>query len=655
MRYLVTSALPYVHGVPHLGNFVGSLLPADIQARFLRLKGEEVLFVTGSDMHGSPIEVAAFKAKRDVKEMAYENHEKIKKLLEEYLVIPDFYGHTDSEENKETVYDIFLGLLENGYIKEEDIIMPYCKGHGGFLADRWIEGKCPYCGGLARGDQCDDCGAILTPDQLIDPYCVYCGSRDIEFRKTKQLIFDLPALKEKLIEYYEDNKKFWPENARKVTEHYLFVEGLKPRSISRHLKFGFPIPLEGYEDQVFYVWFDAPIGYIGITRQWAREVAKDENAWKKWWFDKETTIVHYLGKDNIFFHTIFWPGLLIGSGRGWNLPKIIASAEFLKARGIKFSKSRGVGLNLESAKEILPPEVWRYILAAVFPGRKDAEFSWDIVKEKNNELADKIGNFIHRVLSFIYKQFPEGVNTSLTSEEEEEVENIKRLVDEAEKEYWTWLGFQDVVKTAIRIASEGNAWLNAREPWKVVKTDPDRAKRTMYVALWYVKALALVLLPILPKSMETVLKWINEEVSWENAKKPPKGIVLTKPRPLFKKVSEKDVENWKELFSEKTETYVTFEDVEKAQLMVGMIKHVQEISGDEERWLLVIEGPNGNTYRAAPKIRKTYSPEELKGKNILFVPLDKKEIIGGVEVNAHVPLAGERVIITDKEVIGGVR
>ncbi len=649
MRYLVTSALPYVHGVPHLGNFVGSLLPADIQARFLRLKGEEVIFITGSDMHGSPIEVAAFKAGRDVKEMAYENHEKIKKLLEEYLVIPDFYGHTDSEENKETVYDIFLGLLENGYIKEDEIVMPYCKGHGGFLADRWIEGTCPYCGGLARGDQCDDCGAILTPDQLINPRCVYCGSTDIEFRRTKQLLFDLPALRDKLVEYYERNKGFWPENARKVTEYYLFVEGLKPRSISRHLKFGFPIPLEGYEDQVFYVWFDAPIGYIGITKQWAKAIG-DLDAWKKWWFDKETVIVHYLGKDNIFFHTIFWPGLLIGSGKGWNLPKIIASAEFLKARGIKFSKSRGVGLNLESAKEIIPPEVWRYILAAVFPGRKDTEFSWEIVMEKNNELADKIGNFIHRVLSFIYNKLGGDTAVEIGGEEEKEVKKIKEFVSEAEGAYWEWLGFQDVVKIAVKLASEGNAWLNAREPWK---EPPERARRTMFVAQWYVKALAIILLPILPRSMEKVLAWIGEEASWENALKPPKGKVLEKPSPLFKKVGEKDLEQWKARFSEGEEKFVTFEDLERAKLMVGRVKHVQEISGDDERWLLIIEA-DGNTYRAAPKIKKVYSAEELKGVNILFVPMDRKEVVGGVEVNAHVPTTRNRVIITS-QVRGKVR
>ncbi len=655
MRYLITSALPYIQGIPHLGNFIGSLFPADVQARFLRLRGEEVIYICGSDMHGSPLEVQAYKLGRDVRELAYENHERVKKAVEAMEVSTDFWGWTDSEENKETTYEIFWDLWRNGYIKEEEIIMPYCNDCGHWLADRWIEGTCPYCGGLARGDQCDDCGAILDPTEIINPRCKYCGSTNITFRRTKQLVLDLPALADDLKKFYEERKHLWPENARKTTEHYLYKEGLKPRSISRFLNFGFPIPLKGYEDQVFYVWFDAPIGYIGITKQWAKHIG-DPDAWKKWWKDKDTVIVHYIGKDNIFFHAIFWPAMLIGTRKDWTLPKIIASSEFLKARGVKFSKSRGVGLNIENALELLPPDYWRYVLAALFPARKDTEFSWDALKEKvNKELVETIANFVHRTLTLAFRYFGESIETpELDDEEKEKLEELDKLVDEAEKHYWSWLGFQEVVKTALRIASKGNAWLNHREPWKEYKDDPEKARRTLYVALHYVKALAVVLAPITPAYSSNVLSWLGEEkYTWNTAKE--RGIKrISKPEIIFRKIRDEQLEEWKKRFASKMDKTPTIklEDFERIRLMTGTVRHVQEISGDDERWLLIIEGPDGNTYRAAPKIRKHYKPEELQGKNVLFFPLDEKEVVGGVEINAWVPLANDSVIVS--RIIGTV-
>ena len=658
VRYLITSALPYIQGVPHLGNFVGSIFPADVQARFLRLKGEKVIYICGSDMHGSPLEVQAFKLGRDVKEMAYENHERIKRAVEAMEISTDFWGWTDSEENKETTYEIFWDLWNNGYIKEEEIVMPKCNDCGHWLADRWIEGTCPYCGGLARGDQCDDCGAILDPTEIINPHCKYCGSTNITFERTKQLVFDLPALAEDLKKFYEERKDKWPENAKKTTEHYLYREGLKPRSISRFLNFGFPIPLKGYEGQVFYVWFDAPIGYIGITKQWAKNVAKDPDAWKEWWFGKDTVLVHYIGKDNIFFHTLFWPGMLIGTRKGWVLPEIIASAEFLKARGVKFSKSRGVGLNIENALELLPADYWRYVLAALFPARKDTEFSWDTLQEKvNKELVETIANFVHRTLTLAHRYFGEDIGTPTLNEEEEEwLEKLDKLVDEAEQHYWKWLGFQDVVKTALRIASEGNAWLNYREPWREHKEDPGKARRTLYVALHYVKALAVVLAPITPAYSEKVLSWLGEEeYSWNTAKE--RGIRrISKPEIIFRKISDEQLEEWKKRFAAKMKEKITvkFDEFARVGLMTGQIRHVQEIAGSPKRWLLVIEGPDGKEYRAAPEIREHYTADQLKGKVVLFFPMDK-EIIGGVEVNAYMPTADGAIITDDKQLTGKVR
>lgn len=649
MRYLVTSALPYIHGIPHLGNFIGSIFPADVMARFLRLKGESVLFICGSDMHGSPLEVAAFKAGRDVREMAYENHKKIKKLMKDWLISVDFWGSTDSEENKEVTYDIFKSLDEKGYIKEETIVMPRCKSCGRYLADRWIEGKCPRCGGLARGDQCDDCGAILTPQELIEPYCVYCGSKNIEFVTVRQLVFDLPALQKEIEKFYEERKDSWPEYVRKTTEWYLFREGLKPRSITRYLNFGFHVPKKGYEDQVFYVWFDAPVGYIGITREWAHSIGEPEE-WKKWWkqpLASDVFYIQYMGKDNVFFHAILFPAMLIGSD-DWKLVDMISASQFLTAKGVKFSKSRGVGLNLESAKELLPVEYWRYVLAALWPENKDTEFSWEILVEKiNKELVDNISNFIYRSLSLASRKSID-LGVELGEEASKEVEKVREFARRIEEAYMSFMGFARVVKIVNELAAEGNAWLNRREPWK--EEDPSE---TLVVALYYVKVLALSLLPILPKTMRKVLEVLGVSESWEEVEQIRVNRV-GRPFKLFRRIEEKEVEEWKKRFSpaKEEEKEVTIEDVLALNLMTGRVVHVQEISGSD-RWLLIIEGPN-RTYRAAPKIKNKYSANDLKDLVVVFIPTEKKEV-DGIEVNAEILMAGDSLIVADRNVVGRVR
>ena len=334
-KYIVTSALPYVHGIIHIGNIFGSIIPADIHGKFLKLKGEKCLVICGSDMHGSPGELAAIKRGLSPKEYMLKQHELTKEIIEKLLCTFDHYGHTDTEKNKEIVYLLFEKLYENGYIGEQEVVLAYCKNCKRYLPDRFVEGKCPKCGGLARGDQCDDCGQILDPQELKEPYCVLCGSKDIEFRTVKNLVLEVPKLEKELKEYYEKHKDYWTTLAKGETKKLL--NDLKPRPITRFLKYGFKVPLDEYEDQVFYVWFDAPIGYIGITAE--------KFNWKDWWLDQNTEIIHYIGKDNIYFHSIFWPAILIGSKLGFSLPKIIAASGFLTSKGIKFSKSRGVGLN----------------------------------------------------------------------------------------------------------------------------------------------------------------------------------------------------------------------------------------------------------------------------------------------------------------------
>ncbi len=316
-RVLVTSAWPYIHGIPHLGNIVGSLLPADVFARYCRLKGHKTIYVTGSDAHGTPTEVAAFKEGITPRELAYKNHIIVKKLFEQWGFNFDNYSITDSEINKSTTYSIFERLWKNGCILEEEMEQAYCEKCKRFLPDRWIEGECPHCKGLGRGDQCNDCGKVLTPKELKEPYCIICKEKNIVFKKTKHLFLDLPKF-QKDIEKFVRQHPEWPENAKKFTLD--FVKNLKKRPITRDIKWGFSVPLPWYKDKVFYVWFDAVLGYISATKEWC---VKNKEKWEDWWKNPKTRVVQTLAKDNLVFHTIIWPSILIGTKDGYVLPDYI--------------------------------------------------------------------------------------------------------------------------------------------------------------------------------------------------------------------------------------------------------------------------------------------------------------------------------------------
>jgi len=313
MRKLITSALPYIHGISHLGNIVGSMLPADVYARFCRLRGDEVLFVCGSDSHGTMYEVTAAKMKITPKELVYKNHEKMKKILKKFELNFEYYGITDSDTNKELSYHIFNRLDENGYLKEEEVENVYCEKCARFLPDRWVEGKCPFCGGLTRGDQCDDCGKLVDVKDIIEPYCVLCKNK-ITFRKTKHLFLDLPKFENELSEFV-DKSKGWSKLARTETIGFL-KHGLKPRAVTRDATWGFKVPKEGYENKVLYVWFDAPIGYLAFTKEWCEN---NNQKFEDWWKNKDTELVQFMAKDNTIFHSIIFPAMLKGCRENWKL------------------------------------------------------------------------------------------------------------------------------------------------------------------------------------------------------------------------------------------------------------------------------------------------------------------------------------------------
>ena len=380
MKKLITSALPYVHGVPHLGNIIGSVLPADVYARFCRLRGEEVLFICGSDSHGTMFEIAAERRNTTPKKLAYENHKKVMEIFEKFKLSFDYYGITDSETNREFTYHIFRKLDENGYIKEKEVESAYCERCNRFLPDRFIEGKCPFCGGLTRGDQCDDCGKLMNIKEIIEPHCVLCNG-EVTFKKTRHLFLDLPKFEKELFDFVK-NSRGWSKLAKKETLGFL-KQGLKPRAITRDASWGFKVPKKNYENKVFYVWFDAPIGYLSFTKEWC---LKNDQKFEEWWKNEKTKLVQFMGKDNTIFHSIIFPAMLLGCRENWKLADRLISSGWLKTEGIKFSKSRGKGLTTEEALKKYPADYWRFVLVSLYPEQNDSVFSIKILKERWQKL-----------------------------------------------------------------------------------------------------------------------------------------------------------------------------------------------------------------------------------------------------------------------------
>ncbi len=542
MKYIVTSALPYVQDVIHLGNLVGSILPADIFYKYLVMKGEDAIFICGSDEHGSAIEIAALKQGTTPKELADKNHEKLKKLLtDSYLCTFTHYGRTGTEQNKEIVYNIFNALDRNGYLVEVKSEQPYCNVDKRFIPDRFIEGTCPYCGyEHARGDQCDRCGRLLTPKDLINPRCNICGKSDITFKEVKNLAINLeklqPQIKEYLLSHYSNS---WSKNAINNSQGYI-EKGLKNREITREIKWGFPVPKAGFEDKVFYVWFDALIGYIGISYEYNKEVAE------KYWLDNNTRLVQFMGKDNIEPHTLLWPGMLIGSNLGYVLPTTIYAYEFLNWQGQKFSKSRHIGMNIEEALNLLPGEYWRFVLASILPETADTDFTAELLMQAvNNELNDIVGNFIHRTLTLIKNNFDSTVPSP--SSKPEIVGEINKYAN-SYLSLFDSIQIREALRSVIDLAGLGNEFLSKSEPWKKIKQNPDEAASIVYASAMIAKAVGILLYPFMPNSSKKVCSYFSVEPKLEGISLDLAGkkLNLEKLNPLFSKITEKQLELLKE-------------------------------------------------------------------------------------------------------------
>ncbi|MHA1535824.1 MAG: methionine--tRNA ligase, partial [Promethearchaeota archaeon] len=420
-KWVITSAWPYASYMPHLGNMIGSTLSADVFARFCRLKGDEVVFVSGTDSHGTPVAVAAKKLKVSAEELAKKNHSKIKKLYEKWNISYDNYTVTYNPTHIDFTRNFYLEVQKNGYVFEKEIESFYCENDNLFLPDRFVEGTCPHCGDEnARGDQCDKCQKLLTPLELKKSRCAICSNPPI-IRKTKHWYLDLPKLQGRLGDLIKNNVII-PPNARQMCLNSI-AEGIPERSITRDLEWGIPAPFKGADEKTIYVWFEAVLGYISAVKEWAETIAKDSKKFEYFWNDPNTKTVFFIGKDNIIFHLIIFPGLLLAYNEGKSknerfvLPFNVSSTEFLMFGTDKLSKSRGIGIKIDEALKLAPLDYWRFNLLYNRPETRDTSFLWSEFENNIKTLNDNIGNFIHRTLTFIDKQFDGKVPNKLENDE----------------------------------------------------------------------------------------------------------------------------------------------------------------------------------------------------------------------------------------------
>ncbi|SHG86611.1 methionyl-tRNA synthetase [Cognatiyoonia sediminum] len=564
-RHLITSAIPYINGIKHLGNLVGSQLPADLYARYLRGRGNEVLFLCATDEHGTPAELAAAKAGKPVAEYCAEMHSVQAEIADGFGLSFDHFGRSSSPQNH-ALTQAFAGRLNDmGLIREVVEEQVYSHTDGRFLPDRYIEGTCPNCGfESARGDQCDNCTKQLDPTDLINPYSTISGATDLEVRETKHLYLRQSALKDHIAKWI-DSKADWPILTTSIAKKWLNDgDGLQDRGITRDLDWGVPVKQgdqdwPGMEGKVFYVWFDAPIEYIACSQEWV-DAGKGSD-WEHWWrTDKgadDVTYTQFMGKDNVPFHTLSFPATILGSQEPWKLVDYIKSFNYLNYDGGQFSTSRGRGVFMDQALEILPADYWRWWLLSHAPETSDAEFTWEAFQQDvNKDLADVLGNFVSRVTKFCRSKFGEAVPSggSYGAQEEALIADLdKRLVA-----YQTHMDAIDVRKAAAELRAiwvAGNEYLQSAAPWAVFKEDPDQAAAQIRLALNLIRLYAVLSAPFIPTTAATLFKDMNTlDTEWPSDMATalsalPEGHEFTVPENLFAKITDDQREEWSERFA----------------------------------------------------------------------------------------------------------
>ena len=669
-RTLVTAALPYANGGVHIGHLAGVYVPADIYVRYLRLKKREVLFICGSDEHGVPVTIRARKEGCTPQEVVDRYNKIIRESFEGFGISFDFFGRTTSEVHKKTASDFFRTLYDKGEFVEQESEQYYDEEAHTFLADRYITGECPHCHAEgAYGDQCEKCGTALSPTELINPRSTVSGSKPV-LRKTKHWYLPLDKHQQWLEPWITKEHTEWRTNVMGQCKSW-FDMGLKPRAVSRDLEWGIPVPVEGADGKVLYVWFDAPIGYISNTKELL------PNDWEMGWKSDDTLLIHFIGKDNIVFHCIVFPAMLKAEG-SYILPDNVPANEFLNLEDDKISTSRNWAVWLDEYLRDLPgkQDVLRYVLTANAPETKDNNFTWkDFQARNNNELVAVYGNFVNRALQ-LTKKYYDGVVPAageLTDYDRQTIAEFKDVKAEVERLIENFR-FRDAQKEAMNLARIGNKYLADSEPWKVIKTDPERVKTVLNLSLQLVANLAIAFEPFLPFSSQKLRMMLNmDEVEWDRLGATdllPEGHVLGAPALLFEKIEDSVVEaqvqklldtkkaneaaNFKAAPVKET---IPFEQFEGLDIRVGKVIECEKVKKSKKLLkFLIADGAENRTIVSG--IAQYYDPEQLIGKQVCYIANLAPRTINGIESQGMILSAVNfddslSVVTVDREVANG--
>lgn len=663
-KILVTSALPYANGPIHLGHIAGAYLPADIFVRYHRLKEDDIIYICGSDEHGVPITIRAEKENVTPQEIVDKFHVMNKESFEKLGISFDNFSRTSLQVHHETSQDFFLRLHEKNSLIFKASKQLYCPSCDRFLADRFVEGTCPNCKDVgARGDQCDNCGTWLDPSKLIEPKCKLCGTEPIE-KNTNHWYIPLGKY-QKRIEEWMMQKTGWKDNVINYCRGW-FKKGLEDRAVTRDLNWGIPVPLPDSEGKVLYVWFDAPIGYISSTKEWAENQGNPE-LWKDYWCDPDTKIYHFIGKDNIIFHAISFPAMLMEYGE-FTLPENVVANEYLTLEGRKISTSHNYAVWLNDYLDKFPPDPLRYCLASISPEGKDSDFSWkDFQARNNNELADILGNFINRTLVFIFKYFDAKIPEpgELNKEDQKQLDGVVIQINKLEECLETFqvrLG----LSVLMDIARGANKYFNDSEPWVTVRSDKKRCGTSLYVCCQLIKQLTLAMTPFLPFSAEKVIEAVGlREVfnskNWDEIVKTEvsAGTPVKRPEILFQKIEDdviqKEIDildktvapvgNQAEESPKENPELVTIDDFRKLDLRVAEIKSVSRVPKTDK--LLRLEVDDGDDIRfIVSGIAGDYDADSLVGKSIILLANLKPAKIRGEISNGMLLAAGNGELLS---------
>jgi methionyl-tRNA synthetase len=603
---LVCCAWPYANGPIHVGHVTGSLLPADIFARFNRLIGNEVVMISGSDMHGAPITVSADKENVSPGEIAERYHRMNSKAIEDLGISFSLFTHTHTESHEKAAKEIFLKLMENGHLSRKSTLQYYCSQCARFLPDRYVEGSCPHCDNEhARGDQCDACGLDLNAEDLREARCQLCGSAPA-LRETEHFFLKLPDFTEELVRYVEGNDH-WRAHVRSFTLNVL-RGGLIDRPITRDISWGVPVPVEGFESKRMYVWFEAVMGYLSATKEWAATKSSPDD-WERFWKDPSVRSYYFLGKDNIVFHTVIWPAVLLGVG-GLNLPYNVVANQFMNLGGQKFSKSMGVSIDMPDLLTKFSSDAIRYYLTANMPEFKDSEFTWnDFAQRINNELVATYGNFVHRAMSFTFKNY--GAVPKRGELDERDRAALARI-ERTEKEVRSSLEAcesREALKALMDLAQSGNQYFDAVAPWALVRSDKERCGTVLHVSLEMCRALAVLSYPFMPSSAERLWRGLGmggsvQEAGWKGIGMPLKeGNAMEKPAPLFAKIEA----------GESGE----FSKYSALDLKVGRVTDVQAHPNADKLYVMKVDV--GKPITIVSGLKDYYTADELKEKVLVIV------------------------------------